>query len=58
MHLLMRKMQFAVLPTGFGKSLIYIAHFVALIGCRAIQLHPETFWSAPITNFPWKSKMN
>ena len=33
-----RKYVFAVLPTGFG-------NYVALIGCRSIQLSKEAFFS-------------
>ena len=39
---------FAVLPTGFGKSFIYqlarFTYYVALIGCRSIQLSEEAFF--------------
>lgn len=36
----------------------YVTRSVALIGCRSVQLHPEAFWSAPVDNATWKSKMN
>src|SRR4029434_7403717 len=43
-----RKDLFAVLPTGFGKSFIYqlalVTYYVALIGCRSIQLSEEAFF--------------
>ena len=43
-----RKDVFAVLPTGFCKSLIYqlarFTYYVALIGCRSIQLSEEAFF--------------
>ena len=53
-----RKDVFAVPPTGFGKSLIYqlvlltttmrrltyVTYYVALIGCRSIQLSEEAFF--------------
>src|SRR4029434_1625243 len=47
-----RKYVFAVLPTGFGKSLIYQlapwstlwSYYVALIGSRYIQLSEEAFF--------------
>ena len=31
--------------------------FLALIGCRSIQLHPEVFWSVAVDDTPGKSKM-
>src|SRR4029434_475632 len=43
-----RKDVFAVLPKGFGKSLIYqlapMTYYVALIGCRSIQLSEEVIF--------------
>ena len=42
-----KKDVFAVLLTGFGKRLIYVTRFVALIGCRSTQLRPVAFWSEP-----------
>ena len=30
----------------------------APIGCWSFQMHPDSFWSAPVDNVPWKSKMN
>ena len=32
--------------------------FVALIGCKYIQLHPEEFWFVPLVNAPWNWKRN
>src|SRR4029434_2109464 len=44
-----RKYVFAVLPTGFDKSLIFqlalVTCYVVLIGCRSIQLSEEAFFS-------------
>ena len=37
----------------FKRELQYVTRFIALIGCRAIQLRPAAFLSAP-----WKSKLN
>ena len=35
-----------------------VTRFVAVIGCRPIQLRQETFWSAPVGDAPWKWKMD
>ena len=35
-----------------------IAHFVALSGCRSIQLHPEAFCCGPVDKAPWEPKIN
>ena len=29
-----------------------------MISCRPIQLRPEAFWSGPVGDTPWKSKLN
>ena len=35
-----------------------ISRFIALVGWRSIQLHPEAVWSVPVDNCPWKLKIN
>lgn len=37
----------------------YFTHFVALIGCRSIQLCPEAFGSAPVDNtMQWQANLH
>ena len=51
-----RKDVFAVLPTRFGKSLIYqlalVTYYVGLIGCRSIQLSGGIFFPGSVETRP------
>ena len=35
-----------------------VTRYLALIGCRSVQMRPGAFWSAPVDNADWQSKLN